>query len=69
MPGLQSPSDAQAWPPPLLLPLPPPVELPLLEPLLEPLLDPELPPLLEPPPPQGSSTMLSYRIAVKVEPS
>ena len=75
MPGLQSPSDVQAAPPPLLLPLLDPLllplllplELPLELPLLLPLLDPLLLPLLEPP--HGSSTMWVYRIAVKSAPS
>jgi len=59
VPGLQSPSDVQLAPPPLLLPLPP-LELPLLLPLLDPLLldPPLLLPLLLLDPPHGSSTML-----------
>jgi hypothetical protein len=59
LPGLQSPSDLQATPPPLLEPeleplldpLLDPEPDPLLDPELDPLLDPELEPLLDPEPP------------------
>jgi hypothetical protein len=54
----------QAAPPPLLLPLLEPL---LLDPLLLPLLLPLDPLLLDPP--QGSSAMWVYRIAVKLAPS